>query len=233
MTGAELLARYVAPAVATMAIGGGVCWAGLRAASRGGGNPWRPAAKAAAAAGLFAAVMGMVVVSRALPFRATAALILELSILAAAIWKGGWRERTVAALNPAYFIVASVVGSLGWFGAFEYPAVAWRSVCLNLLQAAVLIPVVVRARRYWVLWAASIELLAVTVALIAALGGGISIWTWAAANNFWALAFDAMVLFGINQAWREPEPPEPTAGRTWRLALLVPTPAPAGAAIRS
>lgn len=231
--GPDWVVRYVAPALATMAVGGGVCWAGLRAAAEAGESAWRPAARAAAAAGLFAVVMGMVEVSRTLALHQVAILIFELSIFAAAIWKGGWRERTVAAFNPAYFIIVGLAGNLGWFGAFDYPEVAWRSVCLTLVQLVILAPVVVRAQRYWVLWAASIELLALTIALMAALGGGIGGWTWLVANNFWALAFDGVVLFGIYQAWLERDPPSAVPARTWRLAVFVPTPVPAGSDVRS
>lgn len=206
MTGAEWLTRYIEPAAASMALGGAMCWAGLRAADLAASGARRAAGKALAAGGLFAVLMGMVVISRTLYLWVAAVMILETGILVAAVWKGGWQERVFAALNPAYLVVMSLAAGLDWFGGHRYPESAWRMAIVTVVELAILFPVVARARRYWVLWATSVQLLSLATALMAASAGGVSFWTWVAANNLWALAFDGVVMFGVWQAWRDPPP---------------------------
>lgn len=102
-------------------------------------------------------------------------------VVAYALWRGGWPERTVALAILLGSVASRLVENTTDWLAPQYGILA-----VDLALLAVLLTVVVRSSRLWPLWTAGFHL--VGTAMHLAMGVSGAIWPWA--------YFTAMTLFG-------------------------------------
>lgn len=107
-----------------------------------------------------------------------------------AIWKGGRRE----------IIIAVALAIEGLVSAYVYPVgptrPTWREPGYDAVILAICIACVVRADRYWTLWACSFALLG-EISDLSIFATGITRWAWLSASLVWSYAVAAAVLWGV------------------------------------
>ncbi|MEO8112946.1 MAG: hypothetical protein ABI655_01100 [Phenylobacterium sp.] len=117
------------------------------------------------------------------------------SVTLLAFWKGGWRERVIASLQPVYVVVHSLWPEASYWasdslaGGFErgYDAVM-LAVCLICAR---------RADRYWVIWASAFALLSVVTDVAGQTVPHVTMWAYSSANVIWTYLLDAAILWGV------------------------------------
>jgi hypothetical protein len=83
---------------------------------------------------------------------------LPFAVLAAALWRGGWRERVLAAFGAVEW-VAYKVWAVPWTPAGRLPR-GVRDLVVDAVFLVVCLVCLRHARRYWVVWVAALALLA-------------------------------------------------------------------------
>lgn len=126
---------------------------------------------------------------------------LYLFVALAALWKGGWRERTLAWLELLLLAVERAACP-GTACAPLFPA---PQMVVDSLMLAACFVCLVRAERYWVVWASSFGLLALISDLTAFLPH-VSQWAWHSATLIWSYLLAATILWGIGQNARATRP---------------------------
>ncbi len=117
--------------------------------------------------------------------------VLFVVLAAIALWKGGTRERVIAVAQAIEMPT----------GVYLLPA---GKVLLPLLHPAVFdafilaicLACVVRADRYWTIWACSFALLG-EISDLSIFAAGVSRWAWLSASLVWSFAVAASVLWGV------------------------------------
>lgn len=111
-------------------------------------------------------------------------------VAAVALWKGGIRERAISVAQAVEMIT----------GLYFFPASTWAVPMLHPAAfdgfvLAVCLACVVRADRYWTIWACSFALLDEISDLTIFVGT--TRWAWLSASLFWSYAVAAAVLWGV------------------------------------
>ena len=102
----------------------------------------------------------------------------------AAVLRGGWAERTLAALI-AWQAVNGFIPPLRW-------TLGWPT---DLVTFAVCVALVLRSRRYWTIWAAASALLMLVTDLLR-VAADLTPWSYGSAKLAWSYAMTASLLIG-------------------------------------
>jgi hypothetical protein len=121
----------------------------------------------------------------------------------AAFWGGSWQGRLIAtaqfAQGTSHFIICHLVVCVR---GHEYVG-PWRYVLEDLVLLAIMLVCAATGRRYWVIWAASIQLSGVVTDLLyIAFKPAIGAWTYASASRIWTLLIFSLVLWDVVQETR-------------------------------
>jgi hypothetical protein len=118
----------------------------------------------------------------------TAILFVALAVFA--IWKGGRREIVVAVALAVEMLVSIYLYPVG----AAYPM--WRLAVDDGLILVVCLACLVRADRYWCVWACSFALLG-EISDLTIFAPGITHWASFSASLVWSYAIGAAVLWGV------------------------------------
>jgi hypothetical protein len=128
-----------------------------------------------------------------------------------AIWKGGWREAIVAVAQAVEMVVSTDICRVATCRIGPYALWAtealWRPALDDGFILAVCLACVVRAERYWTIWACSFALLG-EISDLTIFASGVTRWAWLSASLVWSYAVAAAVLWGVLT--------HGSAGRVWR-----------------
>lgn len=124
------------------------------------------------------------------------------TVLAVAWWKGDWRARLLASGQFAQFAINLAVCALAVCYVQGRPIETWRYLVQDVVFTLLCFAAVVGARRYWVIWTASIASVALVTDYLYICAGMTSYWAWASANIIWSDALFALILWGV---WTEVE----------------------------
>ncbi len=107
-----------------------------------------------------------------------------------AVWKGGRRESIIAVALAVQAVVS----------VYLYPAgpdrPMWRTPVYDAVILAICIACVVRADRYWTIWACSFALVG-EASDLTLFTPGISLWATFSASLVWTYAIGGAVLWGV------------------------------------
>ncbi|MEO8115416.1 MAG: hypothetical protein ABI655_13600 [Phenylobacterium sp.] len=126
-----------------------------------------------------------------------------------ALWKGGWRERLVAA---SFFAIAFV--GYGTWQPWRVPAWYWSVV--DAIMLAMLVALALRGDRYWLIWMSSLALLLVVTHLMEPLITGVTGWALASAQMIWWYLSLALLLSAAWSHSRDRGRPSAPAHRSTR-----------------
>lgn len=116
--------------------------------------------------------------------------ILFAGLAVLAIWRGGWRERTLAVALAVEMVLSIYLYPVGP----THPI--WREPVYDALILALCMACVVRAERYWSIWACSFALLG-EISDLTIFAPGITHWAAFSASLVWSYAIGAAVLWGV------------------------------------
>ncbi|MEO8115571.1 MAG: hypothetical protein ABI655_14385 [Phenylobacterium sp.] len=130
-----------------------------------------------------------------------------LLVVGFALWRGRWRERTLAA---AMLVSAVGLSADWWFSYWVAPFLgaydgwrpglppAWFEPLTDVVILAVCLTCALRSDRYWPIWASSFALLTIVVHLVWPLTSGLTSWTHTWAMDIW---FSLMATALLSGAW--------------------------------
>ncbi|MEO8115573.1 MAG: hypothetical protein ABI655_14395 [Phenylobacterium sp.] len=127
-----------------------------------------------------------------------------------ALWRGRWRERTVAVAvlvssvaEYAYaWLALGIAPRLGPLPGWRAPPV-WYEPATDVLILAVCVACALRSDRYWTIWASSFALLSVALHLVWPFTTGLTWWAHAWAMDIWFGLMTTALLAGAWSAHRE------------------------------
>ena len=118
-----------------------------------------------------------------------------------AMWKGGWSERVAAAAFLIAWVATSLARDHRWIGP------QWGGFVIDILFLAALLFVAFRSRRYWPLFAAGFQLLAVLTHLARIIDPNVHNWAYITAGVIWTYLTLFSIALGTYNRWREPGQP--------------------------
>lgn len=119
------------------------------------------------------------------------------AVAAAAVWFGGRAERAVAAGFVVAWIATPVVRDPHW------DAPQWAGIAIDVLFFVFLSAVALRTRRYWPLFAAAFQLLAVLTHVARIIDPGVRAWAYYTAGIIWTYMTLLALAIGTYNRWRE------------------------------
>jgi hypothetical protein len=125
-----------------------------------------------------------------LPFGSSYVVAIATMILALR-W-GGWRER---AILSAQLLLLVLEDGFCWLQPCV-PLWPWPKVVVDGLILAICLACVVRAERYWVIWATAFGLLALVSDLMSFVPR-VTPWAWVSATIIWSYMISVAVLWGV------------------------------------
>jgi hypothetical protein len=152
--------------------------------------------------------LGTPLATLALP--AWVGIVIGWLVSGAALWKGGWSERAVAAGFIWTWIGTALTRDRTWANLQVGP------LFMDVSLLVVVIVVAMRSSRYWPLFAAGFQLLAVITHAAHLLDPNVGAWAYVTAGVIWTYLLLLALAFGTWSRWREPQP-----------AASAPTPGPA------
>ena len=114
-----------------------------------------------------------------------------------ALWKGGWAERVVAVGFLASWVNTALTKDRAWSG------LQWGPFTGDTLLLVLIVIVALRSRRFWPMFAAGFQLLAVTTHAAMAVDTGVGAWAYITAGVIWTYLLLFSLAFGTWGAWRE------------------------------
>lgn len=119
------------------------------------------------------------------------------SVVITALWQGGRSERAVA----IGFIVSWAITALT--KDHRWTQLQWGGFAGDTAFFVLLVVVALRSRRYWPLWAAGFQLLAVITHAAMLVDRQLSQWAYITANVIWSYLLLFSLAYGTWSAWRE------------------------------
>lgn len=137
--------------------------------------------------------------------------ILFVALAALALWKGGRSERAIAVTEAFetlvnYYVCPNLNCRLGPH-AFWATQLIWRPVIEDGVILAICLVCLVRAKRYWVVWACSFAVLGV-LSDLTVFQTDVTRWARLSASLVWSYAVNATVLWALLT--------QPVAADGWR-----------------
>ena len=130
------------------------------------------------------------------PMRVLIFNVLLIAICGYASWRGGGPERFVAAL----YLVAAVTTRTAWLaGTSRYANVEWGLFAIDFLMLLALTALALKADRFWITPAASLQLIMVGIHISKMVYPGFLGWAYAVTSNF--LSYPMLLLLAVG-TWR-------------------------------
>jgi hypothetical protein len=123
------------------------------------------------------------------------------AVALAAFWKGGWSERTAAGAFILAWLATPLLRDRSWIGT------QWGGFAIDIVFLAVLVGVALRSRRYWPLFAAAFQLLAVLTHLARIIDPHVHVWAYITAGVIWTYLTLFAIALGAYNRWRERSQP--------------------------
>jgi hypothetical protein len=125
---------------------------------------------------------------------------LFVTLAAFAIWRGGGRERVIAIAQGIEMPLSTYLCSVATcrFGQHApwVPDPMWRPAIDDGVILAICLACLVRAERYWIIWACSFALLG-EISDLTIFATEITRWAWLSASLVWSYAVAGAVLWGV------------------------------------
>jgi hypothetical protein len=115
----------------------------------------------------------------------------------AALWTGGRSERAVALGFLASWFTTALTKDRAWSG------LQWGGFVGDALFLALLLCVALRSRKYWPLFAAAFQLLAVVTHAALLIDNKVGAWAYITAGVIWTYLLLFALAFGTWGSWRE------------------------------
>jgi len=140
-------------------------------------------------------------------FVVPAALNAAISVapLVLAFWRGGWRERLVAALWVGGYLI-NELQRIG-LGPQDRVSRGFRDVAEDVVLLAGCGFCLLRARHYWVVWATALALLSVVTDILYLARPEVTSLVHIYADDIWGYALDAAIVWGVFSARRRDAAP--------------------------
>jgi hypothetical protein len=119
------------------------------------------------------------------------------SVAGTALWKGGWSERVAAVGFVLAWLATPLTRDHRWVGP------QWSGFAIDVLFLAVLLVIALRTRRYWPLFAAAFQLLAVFTHLARIIDPAVGGWAYITAGVIWTYLTLFAIAYGTYNRWRE------------------------------
>jgi hypothetical protein len=116
---------------------------------------------------------------------------LFVAFAAIALWRGGTRERVIAVSQAVEMLTGIYLLPVG-----KAVLPMWHPAFYDSFILVVCLACVVRADRYWTIWACSFALLG-EISDLSIFATGITRWAWLSASLVWSYAVAAAVLWGV------------------------------------
>ncbi|MEO8115417.1 MAG: hypothetical protein ABI655_13605 [Phenylobacterium sp.] len=125
------------------------------------------------------------------------------SVLSLVLWKGGWRERLLAATLMVTFLGSYGVQAVGLYaGRQPWRIPGWYGLGGDLVVLAICLTVALSSGRYWTIWASSLALLILVTHLLRPFATGVTMWAYQSAQLVWLYLLLAVLLGGAWQGSR-------------------------------
>jgi hypothetical protein len=121
-----------------------------------------------------------------------------------ALWRGGWRERAVAAPILVEYVVESSL-LLNW------PAPEWLDMSWDGLILLACVAGALRSTRYWTIVASSFAVLQLVTHFLQ-FAPGVGLWAYMSAQRVWGILLTTTLLVGAWPAGRSRQPLAATGG---------------------
>jgi hypothetical protein len=114
-----------------------------------------------------------------------------------ALWNGGAEERLAAAAFALGTLAAPLLKDHNWVGT------QWWMFAVDLLYLALLLVIAFRSARYWPLFAAGFQLLAILTHIASLIDRDLRAWAYVTAGVIWTYLGLAAIVVGAYNRWRE------------------------------
>ncbi|MEO8115415.1 MAG: hypothetical protein ABI655_13595 [Phenylobacterium sp.] len=119
------------------------------------------------------------------------------------LWKGGWRERTLAAMILLAFLPSyglEFLGDCRGWPPWNMPVGFYWAV--DIVELATCVAFALSSNRYWAIWASSLNLLGPATRIVRSLVPSVSHWAYLSAQIIWFYLLLAVLLGGVWEARR-------------------------------
>lgn len=112
-------------------------------------------------------------------------------VCGAALWKGGWQERLVAAGLVLGWAITALVRD------YSYTQPQWGGFAVTVVNLVLFMAVALRSRKSWPLWAAGFQLLAVITHGARIVDPTVGAWAYITAGVIWTYCIMAALGVGV------------------------------------
>jgi hypothetical protein len=136
-------------------------------------------------------------------------------VTGAAFFKGGRPERIAAGGITLGVLAGFAMRDRHWSGT------QWADFAIDLIFFLLILAIALRSDRYWPIWAAGFQLLAVITHAASLIDAGLAPWAYVTAGVIWTYLVMGALAVGTYEAWRGAHPaisgaPAAAAGETRR-----------------
>jgi hypothetical protein len=124
------------------------------------------------------------------------AVLVTLVVCGGALWKGDWEERLTASVLLLTFAVTLLLRDMSW------PRVQAAEFTSDFAGFAVLVAIALRSRKFWPMFAAAFELLAVMTHVAKTIDPELHQWAYLTAIIIWTYLILIALGVGTWNAWR-------------------------------
>jgi len=114
-----------------------------------------------------------------------------------ALWNGGVEERLAAAAFAVGTFAAPLLKDHHWMGT------QWSIFAVDLAYLALLMVIALRSRRYWPLFAAGFQFLAILTHVASLVDRDLRAWAYITAGVIWTYLGLGAIVLGTYNHWRE------------------------------
>jgi hypothetical protein len=134
-------------------------------------------------------------------------LTVGVAVTSLVLWKGGWRERTLAAMILSADVFGYGVQCMGYYWGWQpWPVPPWFGWTVDIGELATCVAFALSSNRYWTIWASSACLLGPATRIVRSAVPGVTPWAYQSAQVIWWYLLLAVLLGGVWEAHRSRGP---------------------------